>query len=197
MKIISFEGIEGVGKSTQIRLLKDFLESKNLNVEVLREPGSTLAGEKIRDILLDNNNKLSNETELLLMFSARSELVNKIILDNQSDFLLLDRFFDASMAYQGYGRELSKEFISSLISFIKCPIPNLTFLLDISVEEGFSRKHNDNMDRIESSGFEFFDKVRKGYLEIASNNDDRFVVINANNDIDSIHDEILVNLNIK
>ena len=102
MKIISFEGIEGVGKSTQIRLLKDFLESKNLDVEVLREPGSTLAGEKIRDILLDNNNKLSNETELLLMFSARSELVNKIILDNQSDYLLLDRFFDASMAYQGY-----------------------------------------------------------------------------------------------
>ena len=98
MKIISFEGIEGVGKSTQIRLLKDFLESKNLNVEVLREPGSTLAGEKIRDILLDNDSKLSSETELLLMFSARSELVNKIILDNKSDYLLLDRFFDASMA---------------------------------------------------------------------------------------------------
>ena len=147
--------------------------------------------------LLNNNNKLSNETELLLMFSARSELVNKIILDNQSDYLLLDRFFDASMAYQGYGRELSKEFITSLISFIKCPIPNFTFLLDITVEEGFSRKHNDTMDRIESSGFEFFDKVRKGYLEIASNNDDRFIVINANNDIDSIHDEILFNLNIK
>ena len=197
MKIISFEGIEGVGKSTQIRLLKDFLESKNLDVEVLREPGSTLAGEKIRDILLDNNNNLSKETELLLMFSARSELVNKIILDNQSDYLLLDRFFDASMAYQGYGRELSKEFIGSLISFIKCPIPNFTFLLDISVKEGFSRKHNDTMDRIESSGFEFFEKVRRGYLEIASNNDDRFIVINANNDIDSIHNEILFNLGIK
>ena len=197
MKIISFEGIEGVGKSTQIDLLHDYLLNAGKSVKKFREPGSTIPSEKIRDILLDINNNLSKETELLLMFSARSELVNKIILDNQSDYLLLDRFFDASMAYQGYGRELSKEFISSLISFIKCPIPNFTFLLDIPVEEGFSRKHNDTMDRIESSGFEFFDKVRKGYLEIASNNDDRFIVINANNDIDSIHNEILFNLNIK
>ena len=196
MKIISFEGIEGVGKSTQIKLLKDFLESKNYTVEVSREPGSTSAGEKIRDILLDNKNKLANETELLLMFSARSELVNKIILNNQSDYLLLDRFFDASMAYQGYGRELSKEFINSLISFINCPIPDHTFLLDISVEEGFNRKHNDSKDRIESAGIDFFNKVRAGYLEIASDNKDRFIVIDANSDIDSIHNNIILSLNL-
>ena len=196
MKIISFEGIEGVGKSTQIKLLKDFLESKNYTVEILREPGSTTIGEKIRDILLDKNNKLSNETELLLMFSARSELVNKIILNNKSDYLLLDRFFDASIAYQGYGRGLSKEFINSLVSFINCPLPDHTFLLDISVEEGFHRKHNDSMDRIESSGIAFFNKVRNGYLKIASDNNDRFSVINANNDIDIIHNEILSNLNL-
>ena len=196
MKIISFEGIEGVGKSTQIKLLKDFLESKNYTVEVSREPGSTSAGEKIRDILLDNKNILANETELLLMFSARSELVNKIILNNQSDYLLLDRFFDASMAYQGYGRELSKEFINSLISFIHCPIPDHTFLLDISVEEGFDRKHNDPKDRIESAGIDFFNKVRAGYLEIASDNKDRFIVIDANSDIDSIHNNIISSLNL-
>tara|TARA_B100000925_G_scaffold18922_1_gene13014 strand:+ start:336 stop:926 length:591 start_codon:yes stop_codon:yes gene_type:complete len=196
MKIISFEGIEGVGKSTQIKLLKDFLESKNYTVEVSREPGSTSAGEKIRDILLDNKNILANETELLLMFSARSELVNKIILNNQSDYLLLDRFFDASMAYQGYGRELSKEFINSLISFINCPIPDHTFLLDISVEEGFDRKHNDPKDRIESAGIDFFNKVRAGYLEIASDNKDRFIVIDANSDIDSIHNNIISSLNL-
>ena len=196
MKIISFEGIEGVGKSTQIKLLKDFLESKNYTVEVSREPGSTSAGEKIRDILLDNKNILANETELLLMFSARSELVNKIILNNQSDYLLLDRFFDASMAYQGYGRELSKEFINSLISFINCPIPDHTFLLDISVEEGFDRKHNDPKDRIESAGIDFFNKVRAGYLEIASDNNDRFIVIDANSDIDSIHNNIISSLNL-
>ena len=196
MKIISFEGIEGVGKSTQIKLLKDFLESKNYTVEVSREPGSTSAGEKIRDILLDNKNILANETELLLMFSARSELVNKIILNNQSDYLLLDRFFDASMAYQGYGRELSKEFINSLITFINCPIPDHTFLLDISVEEGFDRKHNDPKDRIESAGIDFFNKVRAGYLEIASDNKDRFIVIDANSDIDSIHNNIISSLNL-
>ena len=196
MKIISFEGIEGVGKSTQIKLLKDFLESKNYTVEISREPGSTSPGEKIRDILLDNKNILANETELLLMFSARSELVNKIILNNQSDYLLLDRFFDASMAYQGYGRELSKEFINSLISFINCPIPDHTFLLDISVEEGFDRKHNDPKDRIESAGIDFFNKVRAGYLEIASDNKDRFIVIDANSDIDSIHNNIISSLNL-
>ena len=196
MKIISFEGIEGVGKSTQIKLLKDFLESNNYTVEVSREPGSTSAGEKIRDILLDNKNILANETELLLMFSARSELVNKIILNNQSDYLLLDRFFDASMAYQGYGRELSKEFINSLISFINSPIPDHTFLLDISVEEGFNRKHNDSKDRIESAGIDFFNKVRAGYLEIASDNKDRFIVIDANSDIDSIHNNIISSLNL-
>ena len=196
MKIISFEGIEGVGKSTQIKLLKDFLESKNYTVEVSREPGSTSAGEKIRDILLDKNNILANETELLLMFSARSELVNKIILNNQSDYLLLDRFFDASIAYQGYGRELSKEFINSLISFINCPMPDHTFLLDISVEEGFNRKHNDSKDRIESEGIDFFNKVRAGYLEIASDSNNRFIVIDANSDIDSIHNKIISSLNL-
>ena len=192
MKIISFEGIEGVGKSTQINLLKGHLESKNYQVEIYREPGSTTVGEKIRDILLDLNNDLSNETELLLMFAARSELISKKINTSKCDYLLLDRFFDASMAYQGYGRALSKDFISSLTTFINCPIPDLSFLLDISVEEGFKRKNNDIKDRIESSSNNFFNKVRKGYLSIAKANKKRFVIINAENDIDKIH-TIIVN----
>ena len=192
MKIISFEGIEGVGKSTQINLLKDHLESKNYQVEIYREPGSTSVGEKIRDILLDLNNDLSNETELLLMFAARSELISKKVNTSKCDYLLLDRFFDASMAYQGYGRALSKDFISSLTTFINCPIPDLSFLLDISVEEGFKRKNNDIKDRIESSSNNFFNKVRKGYLSIAKANKKRFVIIDAENDIDKIH-SIIVN----
>ena len=192
MKIISFEGIEGVGKSTQINLLKEHLESKNYQVEIYREPGSTPVGEKIRDILLDLNNDLSNETELLLMFAARSELISKKVNTSQCDYLLLDRFFDASMAYQGYGRGLSKDFISSLTKFINCPIPDLSFLLDISVEDGFKRKNNDVKDRIESSSNDFFNKVRKGYLSIAKANKNRFVIINAANDIDKIHN-IIVN----
>tara|TARA_B100001769_G_C22014487_1_gene545195 strand:+ start:141 stop:746 length:606 start_codon:yes stop_codon:yes gene_type:complete len=191
MKIISFEGIEGVGKSTQINLLKDYLESKNYLIEIYREPGSTPVGEKIRDILLDLNNDLSNETELLLMFAARSELIDKKINTSQCDYLLLDRFYDASMAYQGYGRKLSKDFITSLTSFINCPIPDLSFLLDISVKEGFQRKNNDVKDRIESSSNDFFNKVRKGYKEIAKANKNRFEIINAANDIDKIHQIII------
>jgi len=191
MKIISFEGIEGVGKSTQINLLKDYLESKNYLVEIYREPGSTPVGEKIRDILLDSNNDLSNETELLLMFAARSELIDKRINTSQCDYLLLDRFYDASMAYQGYGRKLSKDFITSLTSFINCPIPDLSFLLDISVKEGFQRKNSDIKDRIESSSNDFFNKVRKGYKTIAKANKNRFEIINAANDIDKIHQIII------
>ena len=191
MKIISFEGIEGVGKSTQINLLKDYLESKNYLIEIYREPGSTPVGEKIRDILLDSNNDLSNETELLLMFAARSELIDKKINTSQCDYLLLDRFYDASMAYQGYGRKLSKDFISSLTSFINCPIPDLSFLLDISVKEGFQRKNSDVKDRIESSSNDFFNKVRKGYKTIAKANKNRFEIINAANDIDKIHQIVI------
>ena len=191
MKIISFEGIEGVGKSTQINLLKDYLESKNYLIEIYREPGSTSVGEKIRDILLDSNNDLSNETELLLMFAARSELIDKKINSSLCDYLLLDRFYDASMAYQGYGRKLSKDFITSLTSFINCPIPDLSFLLDISVKEGFQRKNSDVKDRIESSSNDFFNKVRKGYKTIAKANKNRFEIINAANNIDKIHQIII------
>ena len=197
MKIISFEGIEGVGKSTQINLLKEYLEEKQFIVEILREPGSTDAGERIRDILLNTDNNLSNETELLLMFAARSELINNKINNMTCDYLLLDRFYDASIAYQGYGRNLSISFINDLISFINCPVPYRSVLLDIPVDIGFSRKTNDKKDRIESSGNEFFDSVRKGYLKIAKSNPDRFIKINAEGDIDNIHNKILIELNFK
>ena len=196
MKIISFEGIEGVGKSTQIELLKNFLEKNSKSVEVFREPGSTLSGEKIRDILLDDQYELSSKTELLLMFSARSELVNKKINNSTADYLLLDRFFDASLAYQGYGRNLSIELINKLVDFIDCPLPDLSFLIDISVEEGFARKINDKIDRIESSGYDFFNKVRNGYLEIAKNNEDRFIIINGSKTVDEIHNNIIQNIDI-
>ena len=196
MKIISFEGIEGVGKSTQIILLKDYLESKNFSVEVFREPGSTIAGEKIRNILLDTSHELSNETELLLMFAARAELVTHKINTNKSDYLLLDRFYDASIAYQGHGRTLSIPMIESLISFTKCPVPENSFLLDISVEEGFARKTHDKKDRIESSSINFFNKVREGYLSIAKDNENRFTIIDASMDIDEIHKRIIDTINI-
>ena len=195
MKILSFEGIEGVGKSTQINLLKDFLEKNKYTVEVLREPGSTLTGENIRNILLDKGSDISDKTELLLMFAARSELISKKINSLSCDYLLLDRFFDASLAYQGYGRNLPLSLIKDLISFTDCPMPELTILIDISVEEAFARKINDQKDRIESSGIEFFNNVRNGYLEIAKNNINRFLVIDGTLSINEIHNAIVKKLN--
>jgi len=191
MKIISFEGIEGVGKSTQINLLNEFLIDNQFSTEILREPGSTKTGELIREILLNKDNNLADETELLLMFSARSELIKKKIDTLSCDYLLLDRFYDASIAYQGYGRNLSKSFIKNLISFINCPTPNLSILLDINVKEAFSRKIKDKKDRIELSGSDFFNNVRNGYLEIAKDNKERFIIIDASKNIDEIHKDII------
>ena len=195
MKIISFEGIEGVGKSTQINLLKDYLESKGLTVTVLREPGSTITGESIRSILLDSEENLSEESELLLMFAARAQLISEKVLDNNVDVILFDRFYDASIAYQGFGRGLSINFIKNLIDFTKCPTPDLTFLLDISVQDGFERKVADIKDRIESSGDEFFNKVRNGYLEIANDQPARIKIIDAMDSIESIYEKIIEHVN--
>lgn len=191
MKIITFEGIEGVGKSTQINLLKDYIESRGLSATIFREPGSTTIGENIRSILLDSKENLSKESELLLMFAARAQLISEKVKISNTDFILFDRFYDASVAYQGFGRGLSVDFINNLISFINCPQPDLTFLLDISVENGFKRKINDVKDRIESSGDEFFEKVRQGYLKIAKSQPERIKVIDAMGSIDDINKEII------
>jgi dTMP kinase len=191
VKIFSFEGIEGVGKSTQINLLKDYLEINGYSTEILREPGSTITGESIRSILLDSKENLSSESELLLMFAARAQLISEKVNNSNSDIILFDRFYDASLAYQGFGRNLSIDFIQSLIGFINCPEPRLTFLLDISVQDGFERKVNDVKDRIESAGNEFFQKVREGYLDIAKNNQNRIKVIDAMQSIDDINKSII------
>lgn len=191
MKIITFEGIEGVGKSTQINLLKDYIESRGLSASIFREPGSTVIGENIRSILLDSKENLSKESELLLMFAARAQLISEKVKISNTDFILFDRFYDASVAYQGFGRGLSVDFINNLISFINCPQPDLTFLLDISVENGFKRKIDDVKDRIESSGDEFFENVRQGYLEIAKSQPERIKVIDAMGSIDDINKEII------
>ena len=190
MKIISFEGIEGVGKSTQIDLLHDYLLNAGKTVKKFREPGSTIPSEKIRNILLDANLTLTSQTELLLMYASRSELIANEILSNQHDFILLDRYFDASMAYQGYGRNLDKDFINSLKTFINAPDPDLTILLDIDPVKGFKRKSGDSMDRIESSGLKFFNNVRNGYLELA-NQYPRIKCIDAEKDANTISLEII------
>ena len=171
MKIISFEGIEGAGKTTQINLLKDYLDSNNITYTLLREPGSTPGGEMIRKVLLSNEITLSSMTELLLMFSARAEMVNNLIKNSDSKFIVLDRYFHASLAYQGYGRGISLDKIYNLIKVTECPEPNLTIVLDIEPSKGFERKRHDEKDRIEKSGNNFFTKVRNGYVDLANRYD--------------------------
>jgi len=169
MKLITFEGIEGVGKSTQINLILEWLISKGYSTKLLREPGSTDFGEKIRELLLSKESNISAHTELLLMFAARSEMINKHLIGSTNDFILCDRYYHASIAYQGYGRKLPLELIDQLIKGINCPIPDLTIIYDLDVKTGFKRKSNDVIDRIESSGTKFFENVRNGYKEIAKN----------------------------
>ena len=167
MKLITFEGIEGVGKSTQINLVLDWLKTKGFSTKLLREPGSTIFGEKIRELLLSNDSDISAHTELLLMFAARSEMIKEHLMDSREDFILCDRYFHASIAYQGYGRKLSLDLINLLINGVNCPIPDLTIIYDLDVKAGFKRKTNDVIDRIESSGINFFEDVRKGYQQLA------------------------------
>lgn len=169
MKLITFEGIEGVGKSTQINLILEWLTSKGYSTKLLREPGSTDFGEKIRELLLSKESNISAHTELLLMFAARSEMINNHLTGSTNDFILCDRYYHASIAYQGYGRKLSLDLIDQLIKGINCPIPDLTIIYDLDVKTGFKRKSNDVIDRIESSGTNFFENVRNGYKEIAKN----------------------------
>ena len=167
MKLITFEGIEGVGKSTQINLVLDWLKNKGFSTKLLREPGSTNFGEEIREILLSKESNISAYTELLLMFAARSEMIKEHLIDSKEDFILCDRYYHASIAYQGFGRKLSLDLINILIKGINCPTPDLTIIYDLDVKTGFERKANDDIDRIESSGINFFEDVRKGYKQLA------------------------------
>jgi len=167
MKLITFEGIEGVGKSTQINLVLDWLKTKGFSTKLLREPGSTDFGEKIRELLLSRETNISAHTELLLMFAARSEMIKEHLIDSREDFILCDRYYHASIAYQGYGRKISLDLINLLIARVNCPTPDLTIIYDLDVEAGFERKTNDIIDRIESSGINFFKDVRKGYQQLA------------------------------
>ena len=188
MKLISFEGIEGVGKSTQINLIQEWLKTKGLSTKLVREPGSTEFGEKIRELLLSNDSDISAHSELLLMFAARAEMVNEHLVNPKEDILLCDRYYHASIAYQGYGRRLSLDLIENLIQNINCPIPDLTIIYDLDVRLGFKRKANDDIDRIESAGENFFEDVRKGYQQIAKDREE-VVILDASESIEVLNEQ--------
>lgn len=194
---ITFEGLDFCGKSTQIELLKNFLESKNKETLVIREPGGTEISEKIREILLDKKNSgMTSETELLLFYASRAQLFKQVIEPNlkRGVFVLSDRFYDSSTAYQGYGRGLDIDFIKALNKFaLNNKKPDLTFFIDLPLEKLNERKlkHGaSNLDRIETSDEDFYKRVRRGYLDLA-NECERIKVIDGTRSIEEVSKEII------
>ena len=188
---ITFEGIDGSGKSTQIRKLRDYLEAEGHTVDLIREPGGTDIGEKIRSLLLDKSNgEMSFEAELLLYEAARAQIVRERIIPSlrAGSVVICDRFFDSTTAYQGYARGLNLSDVEFLNRWATGGLePNLTFLLDLPVEDAYRRMEGrrTNTDRLEGAGFEFMKRVREGYLELCSRNR-RMVLLDAMDSIDSI-----------
>lgn len=192
--LISFEGIDGCGKSTQITLLKDYLDEKNIQHAVFREPGGTEISEKIRNLLLHETAEMNSVTELLLFSAARSQLLSEKVIPllEKGEVVILDRFFDSTTAYQGYGRKSADlESIHTLNRMAAHSIvPDLTFYLRIDIKEAEKRTRGNDKDRMESAGADFFREVCRGYDEIAKR-EKRFIPINAMNSPESVHQEIL------
>ncbi len=194
---ITFEGIDFCGKSTQVELLKNYLIGKNKRVEIIREPGGTNISEKVRNILLDTkNDNMFMETEIFLFSASRAQLVREKIRPYLEEriYVISDRFHDSSVAYQGYGRGISIESVAHVNKLaIGLTIPDITFFIDIPVEEAEKRKTGKSfkeLDRIEISEMNFYEKVRKGYLEI-SKEEKRFRVLNGLKSIEEIHSIII------
>jgi len=185
---ISFEGIEGSGKSTQIQLLKEFLNQKGLNPVVIREPGGTQIGEKVRDIFLTKTNEYFDPlTEVLLLYSSRKQLDTNVIKPALSagKIVIADRFADATIAYQAYGKSVPKDFIAQLHSDLEITNPDLTFFIDISPELSKARISDRESDRMESESIKFFSKVRLGYQACAKDAE-RVITIGGTNSIEDI-----------
>lgn len=191
---ITIEGIECVGKSTNAKFISDLLNKKNIKTHVTREPGGTALGEKIRKILLfEQNDSISPLGELLLLFAAREKHINEVIKPNleQGKWVISDRFTDASFAYQGFGRGLGFDQVNQLKQIIQNGFdPDLTFLLDAPIDVIKSRRKLNPNDRFESEDRQFFERVRQGYLQLASVFGDRVKIIDATQSIEQVQAEI-------
>ncbi|HHX87740.1 MAG TPA: dTMP kinase [Firmicutes bacterium] len=179
--IISLEGIDGSGKTTQASLLVETLTGLKLNPLLVREPGGTAAGERIRELLLDKSLTISTDTEILLYTAARAELLQEVIRPavKAGRLVICDRYIDSSLAYQGYGLGGDLKWIVNLNRQLAGKLwPAVTFLLDIPVEQAGQRR-SELSDRIEQREISFHKRVRRGYLELASGDRQRFVTLNA------------------
>jgi dTMP kinase len=192
---ITFEGIEGSGKSTQVKLLVEYLQAQNVPHLTTREPGGTPIAEAIRKILLDPAcQEMLPETELLLYNASRAQHTGELILPalRAGKVVISDRYFDSTYAYQGAARELDYEVIDQLTRFATFNTsPDLTILLDLPAEAGLSRIGNRELDRLEKEDLSFHQKVRKQFLFIAKKYASRYLVIDAQKQADEIHREII------
>lgn len=178
--LVSFEGIDQSGKSTQVTLLERNLISEKIEPVVLREPGSTRISEQVRRILLSTENgEMDHRCELLLYCAARAQMVAEKVLPalKLGRFVILDRYYHSTAAYQGYGRKLPLKLIDSINSeVVQGCVPDLTFIVDISPEDALHRRDEAGRDRVERSTLEFYENVRRGYLEMAKGNEKMFVL---------------------
>ena len=195
--LLSFEGSEGCGKSTQIALLRARLEATGRSVVVLREPGGTELGESIRHLLqhAKEGAAMTPETELLLFAASRAQLVREKIrpLLEAGTFVILDRFLDSTTVYQGIARGLSLESVRAINHFaIGGTLPQLTLVLDMDSATAWQRIHQSGreLDRMESQPQSFFEKVRQGYLEVAQAEPDRVKIIDASATPEAVHESI-------
>ncbi len=194
--LITLEGIEGAGKSSHMQFIAEKLQQAGKDVLLAREPGGTTLGEGIRELLLKKNEEaMFEETELLLMFAARVQHVQQIILPglNAGKVIICDRFTDSSYAYQGGGRGISAEKINQLEGWVLSGFkPDLTLLLDVSVETGLSRtKARGEADRFEIETVNFFQNVRNTFLKIAQDEPNRVKIIDAEPPLDTVQSSIL------
>jgi len=191
--LITFEGIDGCGKTTQINNLTEYLKSRDLQVTVFREPGGTNLSEKIRDLLLFETDEMDFRTELLLFSAARSQLVvEKVIpLLRKGELVILDRYYDSTVAYQGYGRNSIQiehiHFLNNLATHNT--IPEITFYLNISPEIASKRTQKSQKDRMERAGIAFFERVKNGYDLLAEKNE-RFITIDSSREADIVFQDI-------
>ncbi len=190
---ITFEGADGCGKTTQLELLADYLKEKNKEVIITREPGARGLGERIRDILLNYDGEVSDRCESFLFLADRAQHIDIIVNPAVEDgkIVLCDRHIDSSVAYQGYGRGLDIEQIDRLnMIATNGKRPDLTLVFDIDAETSMKRVGTEK-DRMESAGIDFFNRVRKGYLELANQEPERIRVLDATKSIEEIHNEVV------
>ena len=192
---ITFEGPDGSGKTTQIKLLAEYLNANAYPVVMTREPGGTRISEDIRTIILDPDNKeMDDMTEALLYAAARAQHVAQLIKPSveEGKIVLSDRFMDSSIAYQGYGRELGDKIRIINEYAVAGMHPDLTFFLDLSAEAGISRANKrQKLDRLEQESIDFHKKVYEGYLELSKIYSDRYVIIDASRSIEEISKDII------